>query len=112
MIKWFPKGGRGSFASLLLRGSPSLLPFQPLFCLLWCILQGSGIFCFLGFAVWFAASLMVLCGMESLSAFLHALRLHWVEFQNKFYFGDGTQFVPYNIKEFHEMAKPNVSGEE
>jgi V-type H+-transporting ATPase subunit a len=74
--------------------------------------SGSGIFCFLGFAVWFAASLMVLCGMESLSAFLHALRLHWVEFQNKFYFGDGTQFVPYNIKEFHEMAKPNVSGEE
>lgn len=67
-------------------------------------LQGHGVFCFLGFAVWFAASLMVLCGMESLSAFLHALRLHWVEFQVKFYFGDGTQFVPYNIKDLEEAA--------
>jgi len=72
---------------------------------------GHGAFVFVGFAVWFAASLMVLCGMESLSAFLHALRLHWVEFQNKFYYGDGTQFVPYSIREYDELAKPSV-GEE
>ncbi|EWM22007.1 V-type H+-transporting ATPase subunit I [Nannochloropsis gaditana] len=44
-----------------------------------------------------AVTFGVILSMDVVECFLHALRLHWVEFQNKFYKADGYKFAPLSI---------------
>ena len=50
------------------------------------------------FSIFSLITFGVLLMMDVMECFLHALRLHWVEFQNKFYKADGYLFVNFSYR--------------
>lgn len=64
---------------------------------------------YITFAIWFGVTVIVLMGMDVMECFLHCLRLHWIEFQQKFYKADGYAFEPYRVKALLEERTAPVA---
>ena len=74
-------------------------------CLVTTIEMGNPILVVVGFFFFANISVGVLMCMDALECFLHALRLHWVEFMNKFYKGDGVKFLPFSFEQVIAAAE-------
>ena len=67
--------------------------------------SNSAIGLFVLFPLFATATFGVLMSMDAMECFLHTLRLHWVEFQNKFFDGTGYKFVGFSLPNELEMRK-------
>ena len=60
--------------------------------------EGSTIKLLFGLYMWFGATFGILVFMDVMECCLHVVRLHWVEYQNKFYKGEGYEFKALDYK--------------
>lgn len=63
------------------------------------------VYCFILWPVFWSVTFAVIMCMDQMECFLHCLRLHWVEMQNKFYKGDGYEYQPLKTQTVLEQAK-------
>lgn len=57
--------------------------------------------------LWVATFFILMC-MDCLECTLHTVRLHWVEFQNKFFKGEGYGFKPYSYESVLKTDRKSV----
>ena len=68
----------------------------------------TGVLIATSFLFWFGfmtVTFGILMCMDVLECFLHTLRLHWVEFQNKFFEGAGYLYIPFSFAAVFEKEK-------
>ena len=66
---------------------------------------------FVSFYIYMGCTFGVLMCMDLLEGFLHTLRLHWVEFQSKFFHGDGYLFQPFSFVDEFQKAGEMINDE-
>lgn len=71
--------------------------------------SGNFVMIFVGYGAFAGATMGVLLLMDVLECVLHALRLHWVEFQSKFYKADGYNFAPLDLGQVVRETAPRLS---
>ena len=61
------------------------------------------------YIIFASVSFGVLLCMDLMECFLHTLRLHWVEFQNKFFQADGYKFEPFCFELNIELGDDEIN---